>query len=110
MLTTIIGTIQDQIYKTIVLLGDFFKVINIWAVLGGLACLYVVFMRTWEFRKIGSLFITWAVLLLVYVRLEGLCVTSPFSPEGIEMAQMLLRITSGIVAALIFIYHAAVAQ
>jgi len=75
-----------------------------------LACLYVVFMRTWEFRKIGSLFLTWAVLLIVYVRLEGLCVTSPFSPEGIEMAQMLLRITSGIVAALIFIYHAAVAQ
>ncbi len=110
MFATVFGVIQEQIYSTIVLCVSFFKEINIWLTLGTLACLYIIFMRTWEFRKIGSFFTTWFLLLIAYVRLDALLVTAPFSPEGIEMAHMLLRVVSGILAVLIFIYHAAIAQ
>ena len=110
MFAAIIEGIQEQIYKTIVLCVDFFKGINVWATLGTLACLYIIFMRTWEWRKIGSLFLTWFLLMIAYVRLDALFTTAAFSPEGIDMAQMVLRILSGIIAATIFVYHAAIAQ
>ncbi len=110
MFAEILGGIQDQAYKTIVLCVEFFKALNIWAALGTLACLYIIFMRAWEWRKIGSLFLTWLLLLIAYVRLEAFFATAGFSPEGIEMAQMLLRVISGIIAAIVFLYHAAIAQ
>jgi len=107
---SVINVIQEQIYKTIVLCVDFFKLFNIWIAIGTLAFLYFFVMRTWDFRKIFSLFITWFVLLIAYVRIEAFFLTAPFSPEGIEMAQILTRIISGIVAAIIFVYHIAIAQ
>ncbi len=110
MFAAILGTFKEQVYKTLILCVNFFGTLNIWVTLGSLACLYAIFMRSWEFRKIGSLFLTWLLLLIAYVRLDAFFVTAPFSPEGIEMAQMLLRVLSGILAAVIFVYHAAVAQ
>ncbi len=110
MFADLLGGIQEQLYRTIVLFIEFFKGFNVWVALGTLACLYVIFMRTWEFRKIGSLFLTWFFLLIAYVRLDAFFGVAPFSPEGIDMAQMVLRIMSGIIAAIVFVYHAVVAQ
>jgi len=110
MFHDILMGIQDQIYKTMVLCVEFVKGFNVWVVLGTLICLYVVFMRTWEWRKIGSLFVTWLVCLIIYVRLDAFFAAAPFSPEGIDMAQMVLRIIGGIIATVVFIYHAAITQ
>ncbi|MGE5280610.1 MAG: hypothetical protein ACM3L6_07710 [Deltaproteobacteria bacterium] len=102
--------IQEQTYRTAVLCVDFFKALNPWATLGAAVLLYVIFMRSWDFRKYVSLLIAWLLLLIAYVRLDAYFATAPFSPEGVEMAHMLNRVISGIVAAVIFLYHVVIAQ
>jgi|GEM_PF-2402415 len=110
MFDDIVAGIQEQAYKTIILCTEFFKSVNGWVALGTLACLYIIFMRTWEWRRIGSLFVTWLLLLITYVRLDAFFTSGIFSPEGADMGQMVLGIVSGIMAAVIFVYHAAIVQ
>jgi hypothetical protein len=101
--------IKNQIYETSTLVIEFLKKINPIAAIVVLIALYVLFFRRWEFTKIFSLFATWFLLLIVYVRLNSFFANA-LAPDAAEISLAILRIVTGFIVAAIFLYHAMVAQ
>jgi hypothetical protein len=102
--------IKDQIYQTIVLTIAFYQKIPVLPALVVLATVTFVFFRRWELRKVISLIVTLLVLSIIYARIENFFLHAAMSAEGADMAVSITRIITGIIAVLVFIYHASVSQ
>lgn len=98
--------IKDQIYQTIVLFCAFFKKVEWAPTLGFIALLYLVGFRRWEFKKTLSFLAVSLLALIAYVRLEAFFASPALSAEGSQMAIAILRITSVVIMACIFLFHA----
>ena len=105
----IIFGIENQIYETLVLCKNFFKEINLTTFFLVLAFLFILFIRKWAFKKILSCFLTLFFLLIFYVRLAGF-LNTVLDAETKTFVMPILGTISIIIAAVVFIYHAAIKQ
>ena len=104
-----IFNIENQIYETLVLCKNFFKEINLITFFLGLVFLYILFIRKWAFKKILSCFLTLFFLLIFYVRLAAY-LNAALDAETKTFVMPVLGTISVIIAAVVFIYHAAIKQ
>ena len=105
----IIFGIENQIYETLVLCKSFFKEINLTTFFLVLVFLFILFIRKWAFKKTLSCFLTLFFLLIFYVRLAAY-LNAVLDTETKTFVIPILGTISIIIAAVVFIYHAAIKQ
>jgi MFS superfamily sulfate permease-like transporter len=101
--------IKNQIYETIVLCQEYLKNLNWSTVLLVLALLFVFFLRKWELKKILSFFLVILLFFILLVRIEAFLVFT-FGAEGSNITVGIGRTIFLIIAAVVFIYHAAIKE
>ena len=99
--------IKDQIYETLVLCQEYLKILNWTTVLMAFVFLFVFFIRKWELKKTFSFFLVILVLFVLLVRIEAFLMSS-FGAEGSSITVGIGRTIFLIIAAVVFIYHAAI--
>ncbi|MFH0877598.1 MAG: hypothetical protein V1863_05175 [Candidatus Omnitrophota bacterium] len=101
--------LKDQIYQTIVLMEKFLKTVH-WPQVGFIvATAFILVMRHWPLRKIFSFFLTCLIFLILLVRIEASIITR-FGQEGSTYGVLVGRFVYMALAAVIFIYHAAIKE
>jgi hypothetical protein len=105
----IILNIQNQIRETIGLCMVFFKEINLPTALLVFLLLYIFIIRKWTFKKFLSCFLTMFFLLILYVRVAAFLNTA-LDPESKNLLLPIAQTVCLIIAAIVFIYHAAVKE
>ncbi|MBI5872892.1 MAG: hypothetical protein HZB36_01955 [Candidatus Omnitrophica bacterium] len=106
---SIIFEIKDQLFYTITLAINFFKVINLSTFLLSLGLLYIVVLRKWALKKIGSFFLIIFLLFILMIRTEAYFTTT-FGADSSSVSIGVCRTVFLIIAALVFIYYAAIKE
>lgn len=105
----IIFNIENYIYETLTLCKDFFKRINLTTFLLVLVFLFILFIRKWPFKKTFSCFLTLFLLFVFYVRLAAF-LNAALDTETKTFVLPIFGTICIIIAAVVFIYHAAIKQ
>ncbi|HAJ56203.1 MAG TPA: hypothetical protein DCL35_00345 [Candidatus Omnitrophica bacterium] len=108
-MNNIILEIKEQIYQTITLATDFFKGTDLKTLLLSLGLFYIIFLRKWPLKKIGSFFFTTLLLFILMIRTESFLVTR-FGTDNSMISIGICRVVFVIVTAVVFIYNAAVKE
>jgi len=103
----IVLEIKNQVYETLTLCQEYVKNLNWSTILLVLALLYVFFLRKWELKKILSFILVILLFFILLVRIEAF-LTFTFGAEGSNITIGIGRTIFLIIAAVVFIYHAAI--
>lgn len=99
--------IKNQIYETIILCKNFFSGFDIKILIASIAGFYFIFMRKWEIKKVFSFIFTLLLFFIILVRVEAY-LQQTFGAEGSNIGIGIVRIIFMIIAAVVYIYHAAI--
>lgn len=103
----IILEIKNQIYETIILCKNFFNGFDMKILIVSIAGFYFIFMRKWEIKKVFSCIFTMLLFFIILVRIEAY-LQQTFGAEGSNIAIGIGRIIFLIIAAVVYIYRAAI--
>jgi|GEM_PF-958707 len=104
----IILEINQQLVLTVDLLKNFLKDVNMSTVFLSLILLYALFLHRWNFEKILSFLVVMFLLFVLFVRADFFLKTILGTSEEASMIFGLEHIVFGLVAGVIFLYHAAI--
>ncbi len=100
--------INQQLCLTVTLIKNISKDINISTFFLSLALLYALFLHRWEFEKILSFFATIFLLFILFVRADFYLKMTLGTSDESALIFGLERVIFGIVAGVVFLYHAAI--